>query len=105
MPLVFCSFFYGHSMESLSAINLYGQLMNLMVLCIVIQCFSRFSIMALYETPVFALWHHLDLMFFSIMAYCEPNDYSQFYLFLWLHVFPEPMTFRNSRLHASRPGC
>ena len=35
--------FYGHSMESRSAINLYGQLMTLMVLCMVIQWFSSFS--------------------------------------------------------------
>ena len=37
-------FFYDHSiMESLSSINLYGQLMTLMVLCMVIQWFSCFS--------------------------------------------------------------
>ena len=30
IPLVSCFFFYGHSMENLSAINLYGQLMTLM---------------------------------------------------------------------------
>ena len=30
-------FFYGHSVESLSAINLYGQLMTLMLLNIVTQ--------------------------------------------------------------------
>ena len=33
----FLFFFFGHSMESLSAINLYGQLMISMLLCMVIQ--------------------------------------------------------------------
>ena len=36
-------FFYGYSMENLSAINLYGQSMTLMLLCMVIQWFSCFS--------------------------------------------------------------
>ena len=33
----FLLFFYGHNIEILSAINLYGPLMTLMVRCIVIQ--------------------------------------------------------------------
>ena len=39
----FLFFFYGHGMENLSAINLYGQLMTLRELCMAIQliwCFS-----------------------------------------------------------------
>ena len=69
IPLVSCFFFYGHSMESLSAINLYGQLMILMLFCMFIQCFSCFSNMAFYETPVFALWHQMQLVFFSMLLY------------------------------------
>ena len=42
----FLFFFYGHSMESLSAINLFGQLKTLMVLRMVIQCF--YVILALF---------------------------------------------------------
>ena len=41
IPLV-SYFFNGDSMGSLSAINLYGQLMALMVLCVVIQLYSYF---------------------------------------------------------------
>ena len=42
MPLVSC-FFNGHSLKSLPAINLYGQLMTLIVLFMVIQWLSCFS--------------------------------------------------------------
>ena len=37
-------FFNGHNMESLSAINLYGQLMTLTVLCMVIHFFVFLAI-------------------------------------------------------------
>ena len=43
IKLVSCFFFYGHTIENLSAINLYGQLLTLMLFCMVIQWFSCFS--------------------------------------------------------------
>ena len=52
LPLVSCFSFYGHSMESLSAIKLYGQLMTLMVLV-------WFSIVF----HVFPLWYSMKLLF------------------------------------------
>ena len=42
IPFVSCFYFYGHSMESLSAINLYGQLMTSMLFCMVVQWLSCF---------------------------------------------------------------
>ena len=71
LPLVSCFFFYDHSMESMSTINLYGQLLTLMVLCMVIQCFSSFSIMAFYETLVF-FHYSIKLIFaLNIILYFE----------------------------------
>ena len=50
-------FFNGHSMESLPVINLYGQLMTLIELYMVIQCFSCF----------FPLWHSMKFMLTLIL--------------------------------------
>ena len=58
----FLFFFYVHSMESLSAINLYGQLMTLMLFCMVIQSFSCFS------------WIFFSTNNFQFFVYIVPSD-------------------------------
>ena len=62
MSLVFWFLFYGHSMEILSGINLYGQLMTLMLFCMVIQWFSCFA------------WNFLSTNNFQFLIYIVPNN-------------------------------
>ena len=93
-------------MKSLSGINLYGQLMALMLIVWSSNVFMFFT-MASYDPMKFQLLHYgitWNSCFFSFMGYYEPNIYFQFYLISWLHVFPQPETFRISRL-LSHLGC
>ena len=57
MPSVFCFFFCSHSVESVSVINLYGRLMNLMVHFMVIRCFSSFYVTPVERTRKFCVLH------------------------------------------------
>ena len=77
----FLFFFYDDGKENLSAINLYGQPMTLMFICMVILYLSCFSIMTFYEISVFALWHHMKLMYSSLIAFYEILVFG-----LWHHI-------------------
>ena len=90
-------------MESVSAMKLYGQLMTLMLFCLVIQCFSCFSNMAFHETSVSALWQPMKLLFphYGIICIsCFFHDSIKLISTLNVPLYVETTFFLSSRLHS-----
>ena len=74
-------FFLGHSMKSLSAIKLYGQLMTLKLIVCSSNLFHVLWIMAFNKIAVFALWHQMEVMHSFILTLYETPVFG-----LWHHM-------------------
>ena len=72
----FLFFFYGHGMESLSAMKLYGQLMTLMLTVWSSNVFHAFP-----------LWNSMKFLFLDYGIIWNSCLLSIFNYILWLHIF------------------
>ena len=102
IPLV-SRFFLGHSMKSLWAIKLYGQLMTLKLIACSSNLFHVLWIMAFNKIAVFALWHQMEIIRiynynWCVFHFCDMWSQGGCHVYL---VHPIQWTYWAHKLEAS----